>query len=383
MNDGETILLVDDTPANLDLLRAVLSGQGYRVSAFPGGEPAIEAALKQPPDLIMLDVLMPEMDGYEVCERMKSEPTLADVPVVFISALGETLDKMRAFAAGGVDYVTKPFRGEEVLARIRVHLENRRLQRMLREQNANMEELVAKRTRELAAAHVRVLEMDRLKDDFLRMISHELRTPASGILGIGELILRQMPDTEPMRKLATMFRQSSHRMRALIEDATLIVDVPNLLHKGKLDPTLSMLLMSTLGTHPSVRIEMGEGVDSDQVVFPGSVDLWERALGTLVELASHFVEQDDPVHLKGNVDGDWFDLHIVLPKLDVTHEQAEQYFNIDADCRAFSNAQAMGLAPVVAFKIITAFGGMIRLAKDDAISGHIAARIPVKKRKPG
>ena len=152
-----TVMVVDDTPANLDLLDRMLRTAGYRVLAFPRGRLALEAAAETPPNLVLLDVLMPDMDGFEVCRRMKTDPRLADIPVLFISALGETHDKLRAFAAGGADYITKPFNVEEVLARAGAHLEIAALQRRLREQNENLERLVAERTRELASERARAL----------------------------------------------------------------------------------------------------------------------------------------------------------------------------------------------------------------------------------
>jgi len=127
------IIVVDDTPANLQLLTGMLKERGYKVRPVPSGKLALQAAKNDPPDLILLDIMMPEMDGYEVCERLKADERLREVPVIFISALNETMDKVRAFGVGGVDYVTKPFQFEEVSARISTHLELQRQRRELKE----------------------------------------------------------------------------------------------------------------------------------------------------------------------------------------------------------------------------------------------------------
>ena len=111
-------MVVDDTPENLKLLETMLLDRGYRVQAFPRGELALNAASRNPPDLILLDITMPGMNGYEVCERLKADPRLQDIPVIFISGLAETTDKVKAFSTGGVDYVTKPIQFEEVEARV-------------------------------------------------------------------------------------------------------------------------------------------------------------------------------------------------------------------------------------------------------------------------
>jgi len=129
------ILIVDDNPANLDVLGRVLESQGHRVLAASGGEQAIRVAAVEKPELVLLDVMMPGMDGYETCRRLRADPLTADLPVLFISAREETESLVRGFEAGGVDYLTKPFRDEEVVARVRTHLQIARLTREMREKN--------------------------------------------------------------------------------------------------------------------------------------------------------------------------------------------------------------------------------------------------------
>ena len=131
----ENILLVDDSPANLRLLSQILGEHGYGVRAVTSGPRALASVELTPPDLILLDIRMPEMDGFEVCQQLKANPRTADVPILFISALDDIQDKMRAFSAGGVDYITKPFQLEEVIARVETHLALRRLQRNLQDAN--------------------------------------------------------------------------------------------------------------------------------------------------------------------------------------------------------------------------------------------------------
>ena len=146
------ILIVDDTPANLQLLSQILAEQGYRVRPVPEGSLALAAAQAEPPDLILLDIRMPEMDGYEVCEHLKANPQTRDIPIIFISALDATQDKVKAFTVGGVDYISKPFQFEEVLARVETHLALRRLQKRLQDANKRLERANKKMERELALA---------------------------------------------------------------------------------------------------------------------------------------------------------------------------------------------------------------------------------------
>ena len=150
LQEDTTIMVVDDTPANLKLLQEMLQAKGYLVLTFPRGAMALSAAAKSPPDLILLDITMPEMNGFEVCERLKADAILKEIPVIFISALTETEDKVKAFTVGGVDYVSKPFQFEEVNARVETHLNQRRMRLELSKHNLHLEDLVKEKVREIS-----------------------------------------------------------------------------------------------------------------------------------------------------------------------------------------------------------------------------------------
>lgn len=145
------IVVVDDTAINLRLLSAMLTERGYKVRSVINGQMALTAIHSAPPDLILLDINMPGMNGYEVCQRLKEDENTRDIPVLFISALDEVLDKVNAFRSGGVDYITKPFHLEEVLARVETHMTLRKLQVQMQETNNELERRVAERTAELAS----------------------------------------------------------------------------------------------------------------------------------------------------------------------------------------------------------------------------------------
>jgi phosphoserine phosphatase RsbU/P len=147
-----SILIVDDTPANLQVLAGMLKDRGYKVRPVPSGKLALLAARRDIPDLILLDINMPEMNGYEVCKQLKADVMLSGIPVIFISALTEQLDMVKAFAIGGVDYITKPFQMEELQARVDTHLKLRRLQIELEHSNARLAEANSRMSRDLKAA---------------------------------------------------------------------------------------------------------------------------------------------------------------------------------------------------------------------------------------
>ena len=144
------ILIVDDQVANLQVLSEILKSKGHKVRPVPSGRLGLGAAEHNPPDLILLDIMMPEMDGYEVCRRLKTHVALCQIPIIFISALDDTAAKIKGFKAGGVDYITKPFQAEEVLARVDAQLTLQRMRRELEQHNRHLEDLVREKVREIS-----------------------------------------------------------------------------------------------------------------------------------------------------------------------------------------------------------------------------------------
>ena len=172
MNEHETctpkanILVVDDTHDNLRLLSGILTKQGYIVRPVPDGALALLSAQKVTPDLILLDIMMPDMSGFEVCEKLKTDERTREIPIIFISALNEVFDKVKAFALGGVDYITKPFQMEEVLARVETHLAIRNLNKVLQEKNARLQQEIAERLRAEESLKESLAQIERAKQEW-------------------------------------------------------------------------------------------------------------------------------------------------------------------------------------------------------------------------
>jgi signal transduction histidine kinase len=204
--DVVSILMVDDNPANLQVLTSMLKQSGWRPRPVTSGRLGLQAARKEPPDLVLLDVNMPEMNGYEVCKQLKADARLADIPVIFVSALGETMDKVRGFSVGGVDYITKPFQLDEVKARVTTHLELRR------------------QRRELQASYEKLRESERLRDSLVHMIVHDLRSPLTAISAYLELFgqaAKEKLGAETQEDVANAF----HATRSMIRMINGILDV--------------------------------------------------------------------------------------------------------------------------------------------------------------
>lgn len=215
-----SLLIVDDTPANLQVLAAMLKDQGFTVRPVPSGELALRAAESEPPDLILLDIMMPEMNGYEVCERLKANDSLRDIPVIFISALSDTSDKVKAFEVGGLDYVTKPFQFDEVRARVGAHLKLRRLQVEAAEHH-----------RQLEQSYEQLRELEDLRDSLMHMIVHDLRTPLTSII-TGLETMETLGDLDDLQQeLLTVSIEGGHTLLGMIND---LLDI-NKMESGQME----------------------------------------------------------------------------------------------------------------------------------------------------
>ncbi len=192
---ASTILIVDDNLTNLDVLLDSLNDAGYRILIAENGEDALEQAEKARPDIVLLDVLMPGLNGFETCTRLKKQESTRHIPVIFMTALTDTESKLKGFDVGGVDYVTKPLEHQEVLARINTHLTIQRQQRQLRLLNAN-------------------------KDKFFSIIAHDLRGPLASLHEINEIAEENLEtySLEKLRQLSSLQRQSTSNLCELLEN---------------------------------------------------------------------------------------------------------------------------------------------------------------------
>jgi signal transduction histidine kinase len=270
-SNPQNILIVDDNPTNLEVLSETLSREGFQVSVATDGESALEQIQYFRPTLILLDIMMPGIDGYETCKQLKQDPSTQDIPVIFMTALSETQNKITGFSLGAVDYITKPFQREEVLARVKVHFQLQNLTKTLEEQNKllkheitqreqaessliqlnqELEERVTERTTKLTTALTKLRQAqvqlvqqkqdlenrvdertaelkhakevadraNRAKSEFLANMSHEVRTPLNGILGYVQIMRTSKNLSDKDQKGLSIIQQCGNHLLTLIND---------------------------------------------------------------------------------------------------------------------------------------------------------------------
>lgn len=211
-----SVLVVDDKPDNLRLLSTILTDRGYEVRQALSGRMALTAARTRLPDLILLDVKMPDLNGYQVCEQLKADERTCHIPVIFLSALDRSPDKIKGFNAGGVDYITKPFQESEVVVRVEHHLEIARLQARLERQNAQLQQEI----RDRIATERELLRSNEDLEQFARAVSHDLQQPLQSILGFSKILSlqdSQLSEAEVHNALSRIV-QAGERMQQLIQD---------------------------------------------------------------------------------------------------------------------------------------------------------------------
>ncbi len=277
----QRILIVDDTTENIETLATLLKKE-YMIIVAKNGEKAIQMTHKNKPDLILLDIMMSGIDGYEVCQRLKADPLTKMIPIIFITALSESMDEAKAFGIGAIDYITKPFIPEIVKARVSTQL-------VLKQYQDNLEDLVTARTQELEAAKILAEQANQAKSDFLMNMSHELKTPLNGVLTASELIT-SCDTRQEQQQIQEIIQASGHSLLKIVEtilDFTKSNSGKLELHEKyfKLDQTL--LQIKTQFYHKGRNIQLDLQIKTESDDIPNS---YIGDAARIVEVLNHLLE---------------------------------------------------------------------------------------------
>ena len=374
-----TIMIIDDEPENLDVLETLLTLVGYRVAAFRSGEMALAAVRYELPDLVLLDIRMPGMDGYEVCRRFKADERLRSIPIVFLSAQARINDKVRGFEAGGVDYVLKPFAEVEVLARVGTHLRLRRHQ-------THLEELVEQRVDELIEAHRRLQIWDDAKRQWLSVLSHEMRTPLNGLVGITELLFMDLPPESAHHGLRAAYDESLLRIEKLVDDALTLarIDVEAVsfaTSRLRLAQVLRIAVDMSRSQAPSNKVHAALGAVEDIKVV-GDLELFTRAFTDLLLTASYCVATGKPITLEARVADGLAYVVIGTQGESLPMDALATFFKVGGQRMLLKSGGDFGLGVALASRIIRLFNGHIAVCNGAERGIVIEISLPIHTAPP-
>jgi signal transduction histidine kinase len=347
------LLAVDDTPENLLLLASALKERGYLVRAAPSGEIALGAAQLDPPDLILLDINMPGMNGYQVCRRLKEQEQLKEIPVIFISALHETFDKVKAFGVGGVDYITKPFQFEEVEARIRTHLRLRRMQVALQESYDQLQQL------------------ETLRDNLIHMVVHDMRSPLMVISGLLWMLGESLEGEANEHNLETI-RQANVASDMLIRMVTDLLEISRLesgempLERASCDLVVvaGQAMAAVRDLAPSVEVKL-EG--PEQAVIECDANVVRRILENLISNGMKHTPKDAALKLEVALEASDARVRVVDQGPGIPVEYQEKIFEKfgQLDTRMEPKLPSTGLGLTFCKMAVEAHGGQIGVESEE------------------
>jgi len=362
-----TVLVVDDETNNFDYILPFLEAEGWQVVTAEDGESALAAVAARSPDVILLDVMMPPPDGYEVCQRLKDDPATAFIPIVIITGRTGMQDRIRGAAAGADEFLTKPFDHVELVTRVKALLRGKRFHDQLQAHNAELERRVDQRTAELQRALDALRGLDRLKSEFIAIVSHELRTPTLHVKGyidlladgaLGTLSARQSEGLGVAQEAVARLEQvvadvlefSSLHERALAPEPLFVPDVLRNVVNGL-----------PLAGRPAVEIAIQVPPDLPRVLAD-RVAL-SRILRNLLDNAVKFGPPDQTVHLTAERAGDRVRLAVSDQGPGLTPAQVERVFDAlyQVDGSSTRRAGGLGLGLALVKRLVEAHGAKVRV----------------------
>ncbi|OLP20359.1 hypothetical protein BST81_01090 [Leptolyngbya sp. 'hensonii'] len=413
----DIVLIIDDKPDNLRLLSDLLAEQQYQVRQALRGDVALKAAQLSPPDLILLDIMLPGMNGYEVCRQLKADARTQEIPIIFLSAKDDELDKVKAFSVGGSDYIAKPFQAIEVLARVEHHLQISRLQRQLQERNQQLQaqntllqqeiydrviaetalqtlnqELEAKveeRTLQLKAALEKEQQLNELKSKLLSTLSHEFRTPLASISMSTELIQERLSQAigDWGNKQLQRIIENIQRLTQVLNNATLLALIDS--HSLEIHPVsvnLFEFCAKLLKGYPKRvlntlhSLELVESQPSSPVLVTADAFLLEHLLMNLIHNAVRYSPGGGPILLRvGCEDGQAVlqvrDSGIGIPE-DEQGKIFDRFYRAD-NANSIPGTPGAGLGLAVAWEVAQLLQGTLGVASGAGQGTTVTVHLPL------
>ncbi len=341
----DDILVIDDAPDNLRILSTILSNRGFRVRKSLDGRGAITSAKVNPPSIILLDIRLPEIDGYEVCQILKADPNTSHIPVIFISALDDISDKLKAFKSGGIDYITKPFQEEEVLVRVETQLKLQKLQCQLIQHNNDL----ARFNREL--------------EQFAYVVSHDLQQPLQTMIGFAQLLAlkHQHNLDETSHEYLQGIIESGRRAQQLIQD---LLSYSQIEHQAqKLESVdCNLILAEVLNNLQTVISAKNVHLTSETLpVITGNKTQLIQLFQNLIENAIKFVPSNRSPHVRLTVskqDCEWL-FEVRDNGIGIQSEDLECIFEVFQRLHTSDEYPGTGIGLAICKKIVEFHNGRI------------------------
>lgn len=372
-----TILIVDDNTTNLNVLLDYLHDHAYKVLIAPNGEQALQQITHIRPDIILLDIMMPGIDGFETCRRLKVHKTTKDIPVIFMTALSDTVDKVTGFNVGGVDYITKPFQHEEVLARINTHLTIQQLQQELKQQNETLERYAAllenaneelqQKNRELDEKNAQLKELNADKDKFFSIIAHDLRNPLAILCELPQVIIENIDNysSDKLIEMLSMQQDTATSLLTLLENLLswsriqrgMIKHRPQLIIINELiDRDIALLNPNAV----QKKIALKNLLQTKIVVY-ADYKMVDTILRNLMSNALKFTKPDGTIHISATQNDSMAEISVTDTGLGINKQHLSKLFRIDKQYRrtGTANEQGTGLGLILCKEFVERNGGQI------------------------
>lgn len=383
------VLVVDDTPHNIQLLEFMLEDAGYRVISTNSGSTAIELAQEKQPKLILLDVMMPGMDGFEACRQLKANPLTEDIPVIFVTAKATENDETIGFEAGGVDYITKPVNEAVVLARVKTHLE-------LKSYRESLESIIEERTQTLNNTLRELARSNKIKDEFLATISHELRTPLNGISG-SLYLLQETGLNVQQKNLLEVTKQSTADLSARVESILVLTEA--IAGTLRLSPEIMTLRSSItslidrikrFSEFKNIQISSSVADDVPDLLYTDAEYL-KRILGHLLANALKFTERgyiELSIKLSNKVacasDAVCVDFSVRDSGIGIAANKQAEIFELFRQGESSFNRRfgGLGIGLSICQSLIKLMGGKLELHSEENRGSEFTASIPLPLATP-
>jgi len=373
---SKTILIADDNPENLGVLSKILEEAGYKVRTALNGQLALNSIQAATPDMALIDLHMPVMDGYELCKQIKNDTRYAHIPVLFVSAISESFNKVIAFDLGAVDYISKPVDPQEVLSRVGAHLKIQHLQQELEKKNHELESLVEARTADLNSAleklkilHGQLSSLDDAKNNFLQLISHELRTPLVGLGIVDELLDKELSEEES-KLFQNIFWASHQKIINIVDHAGTLTQLnltkPNYHYESLKVKQLAYNASKELQALMSTKNVTLDVQGDDQQIVVCDPDYGKMVINALLETAIKFTSEGNVVKVTWTEQEEDSTIFIQANGWMLPEKHIPDFFETLKIHEAIFPGGDLGLAPAVAKQVMNACGGSIEVSNRDS-----------------